>query len=370
MNAAPLGIVHVVESLDVGGLEHMVVAMAAWQRRQGHQVRIVCLWHEGALAAQARAADVPVFNCDKTTRGHWPSICRMRHLLREARPDVLHTHNAMGHYYSVLAGLGLGVRSVISTRHGAGGAKGSRLETLYKLAMLGTDFSVGVSAAIRTRLIGIGVVTEAKARSIPNGIDLSRFHSRSDDSAARMRQTLGLDEGAVTVGTVGRLNEVKRQVNMLRALRQCLDQGHRVCLVLAGDGAMRAELERVRDELQLQDHVRLLGTRHDVPDILAALDIFVLSSRSEGYSLALVEAASAALPIVATDVGGNSEIVRDGVNGLLVPAEDVPALAAALGKLASDAALRTRMGQTGQDWALRAGTLEAMCTAYDELYRR
>lgn len=358
-----------VESLDVGGLEHMVVAMAAWQRRQGHRVRILCLWHEGALAAQARAAEVPVFNCDKTHAGGWRSICNLRNHLAEARPDVLHTHNAMVHYYSVAASLGLNVSCVLSTRHGAGGLKGSRVEGLYKLAMWGTDFSVGVSRSIRDRLVGLDIITAAKARVIPNGIDLSRFRSRTDDDARRMRQALGLHADAVTVGTVGRLNDVKRQVNMLRALRVCLDQGQRMCLVLAGEGAMRAELERVRDELQLHDHVRLLGARHDVPDILASLDIFVLSSRSEGYSLALVEAASAALPIVATDVGGNAEIVQEGVNGLLVPAEDVNALASALGTLAVDEALRTRLGQAGQAWALREGTLEAMCMAYDALYR-
>jgi glycosyltransferase involved in cell wall biosynthesis len=344
--------------------------MAAAQLQQGHAVRIVCLWHTGDLAERARQAGVAVSCCDKGPGIDWRSILRLRAELRAARADVLHTHNAMAHYYAVAASLGLGIRSVISTRHGAGAKSAAdRVEKLYKLAMRATDFGVAVSRAGRQRYVDTAVIPEAKARAIPNGIELGGFVARSDERARALRIELGLPPDALTFGTVGRLNEVKRQVDLLRATRARLDAGDLICLILVGDGPMRAELEQERERLGLADHVRLLGVRTDVPALLSAMDVFVLCSRSEGYSLALVEAAAAALPIIATDVGGNAEIVADGVNGLIVPPADAAALQGAMARLQADTPWRQRFGAASRAWALREGTLQAMCDAYDVLYR-
>lgn len=371
LNAQHLRIVHVVESLDVGGLEHMVVAMAKAQKRQGHDVRIVCLWHRGELAGQASQAGIEVLCCDKGPGMDWRAIGRLRALVRAARADVLHTHNAMAHYHAVLAAIGLGVGTVLSTRHGNGAKSPTdRLERLYKWSMWGTDFAVAVSQAGCDHFVGAGIIPRAKARVVRNGIDLSAFVPRTDQRAGALRAELGLPADALTFGTVGRLNEVKRQVDLLRATRTRLDAGDHICLILVGDGPLRADLEQERERLGLQAHVRLLGTRSDVPALLAAMDVFVLCSRTEGYSLALVEACAAGLPIIATDVGGNKEIVAHGVNGLIVPPAAPEQLAAAMATLCGDAAMRQAFGAASLDFAAREGTLEAMCRAYDALYRR
>ena len=112
----------------------------------------------------------------------------------------------------------------------------------------------------------------------------------------------------------------------------------------------------------------MLGARNDVPALLAAMDVFVLCSRSEGYSLALVEASASALPIIATDVGGNAEIVADGVTGIVVPPTDRAALSAAMGRMYADTAFRKQCGIEAREWALREGSVEAMCQAYETLY--
>jgi glycosyltransferase involved in cell wall biosynthesis len=364
-----LRILHVVETLEVGGLETMVVAMAAVQRQQGHDVQIVCLWREGALAEKARAAGVPVSTINKGPGLDWRSILRLRTKIREVRPDVLHTHNAMAHYYAVGAQLGLGLHCVISTRHGNGAQSGAdRIEQLYKLAMHATHYGVAVSRAGQKRFLETGVIPKAKARVVPNGIDLHGFISRTDERATALRAELGLPPDVVTFGTVGRLNEVKRQVDLFEAARLRVDAGDRIAVVLVGDGPLREELEQACDRLVLRDHVRFMGVRKDVPMLLAAMDVFVLSSRTEGYSLALVEAASAALPIIATDVGGNAEIVGEGVNGLIVPPSQPKVLSKAMATLYADAAMRQRYGAAGREWAMREGTLETMCAAYERLY--
>jgi glycosyltransferase involved in cell wall biosynthesis len=364
-----LRIVHVVESLDVGGLEHMVVAMAAEQKRVGHDVRILCLWHTGDLAPKAEQAGVPVACCFKGQGLDWRAARRLRAMLREAKPDVLHTHNAMAHYYAVAVSLGLGIPVVVSTRHGGGAKIKDRIEQLYKLSMRATTYAVAVSKAGRAHFVASGLIPEDKARAVPNGIDLSAFEARTDARCDALRQELGLLPGTVTFGTVGRLNEVKRQGDLLRATRARLDAGDPISLVIVGDGPMRAELDTLIDELKLHEHVRMLGVRRDVPRLLAAMDVFVLCSRTEGYSLALVEASAAALPIIATDVGGNKEIVADNVSGLIVPPANHDALTQAMARLCASADMRRQYGAAARKWALSEGTLAVMCAAYDKLYR-
>ena len=347
----------------------MVVALASAQRARGHDVRIVCLWRRGALAARAEAAGIRVDCCEKRSGLDVQALRRMRRLLRESGADVLHTHNPMAHYYAVAATLGLGIRRVLNSRHGMGsGELSARREKLYRLALLVTDHAVSVCDAARQRFVAHGVMPAGKATVVRNGIDLSRFAPRSAAAGTRLRLALGLPEAAVLFGTVGRLNEAKQQVRLLHALRALLDAGVQAALVVVGDGELRGSLEADTDRLSLRDRVRLLGARSDVPELLAGMDVFVLPSRTEGYSLALVEASAAALPIVATAVGGNAEIVQDGVTGLIVPAGDDDRLVAAMRALAGDARKRESLGAQARAWALREGSLDAMCDAYLRLY--
>ena len=348
----------------------MVVALGGAQVSAGHQVHIVCLWFEGPLMAKAQAAGISVTCCNKKIGFDWRAMLTLRGELSKLRANVLHTHNAMSHYYAVVASLGLGIRSIVSTRHGYGSSSVKvRGERLYKWAMCLTDHGVSVSQSLRKHFVAKGIITSAKASVVPNGIELGGFVARNDERAVGLRAELGLPLDAVTFGTVGRLNEVKRQVDLLRALRVRMDAGDNVCLLLVGDGPLRTELEQACDELALRDRVRFLGVRTDVPALLAAMDVFVLCSRSEGYSLALVEASAAALPIIATDVGGNSEIVAHGVSGLVVPPANGPALAGAMAQLQADRSLRLQFGQASRAWALKEGSLQAMCCAYERLYR-
>lgn len=362
-------IAHVVESLDIGGLEHVVVALAGAQRHRGHDVRVVCLWRRGALAERAEAAGVRVDCCDKRSGVDMRALGAMRGLLRDFRPDVLHTHNPMAHYYAVAAALGLGVARIVNTRHGMGSSNlAARTEKLYRLALFATDHAVSVCDAARRRFVAHGTMPAGKAVVVRNGIDLARFRARDAGSGALLRAALALPADTVLFGTVGRLNEAKQQSRLLHALRALLDEGQQAAVVIVGDGELRPALEQMTDALGLRERVRLLGARNDVPQLLAGMDVFVLPSRTEGYSLALVEASAAALPIIATDVGGNAEIVQDGQTGLVVPAGDDVRLVAAMTELGNDASRREILGRQARAWALREGSLEAMCDGYERLY--
>ena len=169
--------------------------------------------------------------------------------------------------------------------------------------------------------------------SVRNGIRVERFAAASASQRERLANELGLPPGTRLLGTVGRLNPVKDQASLIRAFRLLHDEVPAVALVLIGDGDLRDELEACASEQGVASRVRFLGDRGDVHRLLPGFHVFVLPSRSEGYSIALLEASAAALPIVATDVGGNREIVRHGISGELVAAGDASALAAALKRM-------------------------------------
>jgi glycosyltransferase involved in cell wall biosynthesis len=377
-----MNIVHVVESLDVGGLERVVLSLVAWQIKQGHRSRIVCLFHEGALADEARAMGINVVAVGKHTGFDWRAVRLLRSELSRGQPDVIHTHNAVTHYYTVLASVGLRLGwprvRMLNTRHGMGSLRGStRLDRLYRIALWRTHAAVSVCHAVQARFVASGVIPLKQARVVANGVMIDQIAPRQTAAKEGLMAQLGRAPGAVVLGTVGRLSPVKDHGNLLLAVRSLKDQGQPVELVVVGDGETRPALQAQAHSLGLADSVHFLGMRQDVAKLLQAFDVFVLSSISEGYSLALVEAAAAALPIVATRVGGNADIVHDEQdsqrhdlerNGLLVPAQDHAALARAIGRLAGDAALRERMGQAGRAWALKYGTVDAMGGAYQRLY--
>ncbi len=364
-----MNIVHVVESLAVGGLERVVISLASWQRAFGDSSAIVCLFHEGALAAEARARGIEVIAVGKAPGLDLRALRMLRVALKSRSADVMHTHNAVAHYYAVAAAIGLGIKRVINTRHGMGPARGTRrLDSLYRATLLGTDAAVAVCRAGRDRFVAAGVMPSAKAVVVPNGVAVANIEVRSRDARTRLLARLGRPCESVVLGVVGRLSPVKDHATLLQAVGLLRHSGRTVELVIVGDGESRASLEALTQALQLDACVHFLGMRDDVAQLLSAFDVFVLSSISEGYSLALVEAAAAALPIVATRVGGNADIVADGSTGLLVPAQDADALAAALMRLVDDVGLRDRMGSAGRQWALRHGTVEAMGLAYLGLY--
>jgi len=204
--------------------------------------------------------------------------------------------------------------------------------------------------------------------AVPNGIDVGRFAPRDEAARERLVATLGLPPSTRVVGTVGRLNRVKDHAGLLQAFARLQGDVPDAVLVVAGDGELRAELAALAATPALAGRVHLLGDRSDVADLLRAFDLFVMSSRSEGYSIALLEACASALPIVATDVGGNAEIVHAGENGLLLPPGDPVALADALRMLLADPLRARAMGQAGLEWVGREGSLAAMAARYEQLY--
>ncbi|MET0226035.1 MAG: glycosyltransferase [Dokdonella sp.] len=370
MNPAPLAVTHVVENLNRGGLERVVIDLVLAQRAAGDRVRVVCLFEPGALAGELTSRGVEVSACRKGSGFDLAALRRLRVLLgADDAHTVVHTHNLLAHDYAALALLGIRRSAFLNTRHGMGGTPVGRLRaTLYRLSMPRTDRVVAVCAAAQRNLIERERLPAAKVVSVPNGIPIETFTAASAAAHERLTAVLGLSSATRIVGFVGRLNWAKDLPTLLRAFAQVRTQRADAALVLVGDGALRAELEALAAALGIAAHVHFLGDRNDVRELLPGFDLFAMSSVTEGYSIALLEAAATGLPIVATAVGGNAEIARDGVNGRSVPSGDPAALAAAVEALLGEPAEAVQMGRRGREWALREATVERMHTRYRELY--
>lgn len=362
-------IVHVVENLDRGGLERTVVDLIASQRDAGHECRVICLFKLGLLARELLASGVRVDACGKRPGLDLRALRRARALIRQSPDAVIHTHNAMAHYYAVLASLSLPVKCRINTRHGMGGrTRSGRQEWLYRQSLRGTDYAVAVCEAARQRFAADGMRPRRALLSVPNGIRLERFRPADDVARQSLVAELGLPTGSRIIGTVGRLQPVKDHALLLRAFAKVRVQVPEAALVIVGDGPLRAALEAQAEQAGLSDAVRFMGDRHDVPRLLTGMEVFALTSTSEGYSVALLEACASSLPIVATDVGGNREIVRHGINGRLVPSGDTAAIATALIALLRGGEQAAAMGRAGYAWAQAEASFRTMAERYHGLY--
>ena len=358
-------VVHVINSLAVGGLENGVVNLVNTTSRFRHV--IVCMTADGPLHGRLRP-DVEVVVLGKRPGKDPWALLRLVRILRHLRPLIVHSRNWPA-VDAIPAARVARVPLVVHGEHGREvadpeGRNRRRNRIRRALAPLVHQF-VTVSTDLRRWLIEDVGVPAAKVTAIHNGVDFSRF-GRAGRLESRMR--LSLPGEVPIVGTVGRLDPVKDQAGLIRAFAQVRARHPEALLVVAGDGPCRSELERVVSELGQRDHVRLLGNRDDVPAVMSALDVFVLPSIAEGISNTILEAMATGLPVVATRVGGNPELVEDGVSGALVPRSDPGALADAIGAYVGDIDLRWRHGQASRHRAIGHFSLERMAQAYTNLY--
>jgi glycosyltransferase involved in cell wall biosynthesis len=230
-----------------------------------------------------------------------------------------------------------------------------------------TDRVTAVGNYVRQLLIANERIAPNRITVVHNGIDPDRFASTDRTQA---RQLLSLADDELAILHVARFHPVKDHATALRAFSRIVTQSPRARLILVGDGAQRPTIEALVRELSLHHHVRLLGVRDDIPQLLLAADLFILTSLSEGISVTLLEAMAARLPIAATDVGGNSEVVDHNHTGLLSPRSDDQALASNLLTLLNDPALRQRMGNAGRQRLLDHFTQDKMHHAYAGIYQQ
>lgn len=342
-----LTVVHGVLALDVGGLERNVLNQIREGHRLGQRVAVVCLERPGTLAPQAEALGARVVTLGKRPGLRPEVVGRMRAALRELAPDVVHTHDVATLLYTGPAARRAGAPVVVHTEHGRGDYGRFRTRTLGRLAGRYARRFYCLTEDMADWVTAHGVAPRARVRVIHNGIDTACFRDPGDPG--EVRRSLGIPSGAPVVGTVGRLNEVKRQDVLLRAfarVRQSLPDAH---LVLVGDGPLRGNLGTLAEGLGLSGCVHFAGYQPRSTPYLAVMDAFALTSRSEGMPQAALEAQVAGVPVVATRVGGLPELLDEGRTGLLVKPGDEGAVADALLRVLTDRELAGRLSAAGRE---------------------
>ena len=362
----PLTIVQCVNSLDLGGLERMVLSLAQQLKIRGYGSTICCIENRGTLADEAEQLGIPVYAIEMARHGKWRGFQNMRHhLTTNPQPVILHSHNFKPVYYSSLATMFGASRGHIHTRHGAL-LQQHRAMWRYRFLRHWVDAWVTVSADRQAELAERTGLPPSAIHVLANGVDTVKFCPTTDKPA--IRRQLKLPEHAPAIMVAARLAPEKDLGTLLRAFAQVHRAVPSAELWFIGDGPERPGLQSLGHDLGISSQVRFIGQRNDVDQFLKAADVFVLSSLSEGLSVALIEAAASGLPIVATDVGGNCEVVKAPESGRLVPVGNPPALAASLIEILQSEPLRVQMGQASRAIALEKFGIAQMTDRYVALY--
>lgn len=356
-------------ALGYGGAEVQVVELAAKMRERGWQPKLVALAPPQGLQERADALGLAYTDLGLPEGSRSPRLVpRLIRACRRYRPGILHTHTLPANFVGRAARPLCRVPVMITSAHNV--FEGGRAKmAYYRLTDHLTDLTTNVSREAVERYVRIGAVpSPSRIRYMPNGMDLQRFAPDPDIRAAT-RRALGVDDGTFLWLAVGRHMEQKDYPNLLDALVPLKDApGWRV--VIVGDGPLAGDTAAGVHARGLGARVDLLGIRNDVPDLMKAADGYVMSSAWEGLPIVLLEAAASGLPMVAMDVGGTAEIVRDGRTGFIVQAKDPDALAAAMTRLAAmPAAQRAVLGRSARQHVASTYGLDAVADNWDALYR-
>jgi len=365
-------IAHVVHRFDVGGLENGVVNLLNRLPPERYRHAVVALTDVTDFRDRVRRDDVAYFALHKPP-GHgikvFPQLYR---LFRHLAPAIVHTRNLAALEAAIPAWFAR-VPVRIHGEHGrdVGDLDGSNRK--YRLVRRAhrpfVHHYVAVSADLQRYLISATGVDPDHVTHIVNGVDTQRF--RPSTPRGRLVDGPFDDPSSCVIGTVGRLQPVKHQALLARAFVRALERAphlkSRLRLVIVGDGPLRAEIDAILAGAGVAGLAWLPGVRHDVPDVLRALDVFVLPSLAEGISNTILEAMATGLPVIATNVGGNVELVEHGRTGALVAPDNVDALADAILQFADPAVARAA-GAAGRQRAERLYSLDTMVAGYGAIY--
>ena len=360
-------VIHVLHQLAVGGMENGVVNLVNRMDDARFMPEIVTFVPGGELRERVDTSRVKVIDdLNKRPGNDWRLPVQLAQIFRKERPHIIHTH-AWGTLCE--SWLALKLTRMPVWIHGEHGTMQEKpLNKRIQRHLWGkADAVLAVSEVLADRLATTMDFPRERIRAIVNGVNLNRFQHGLD--AQSERALLGIHADTPLIGIVGRLEPVKDHATFLHAMAYVVARYPTVCALIIGDGALHSALEAQAEQLDLTSHVRFLGRRDDVPQLLNLMDVFVLSSRSEGMSNTILEAMACALPVVATDVGGNPELVVDGETGTLVPPAAPEQLGEALLSLLCSPTYRAEMGKQGRQRVESLFSLERMVTNYEELYK-
>jgi glycosyltransferase involved in cell wall biosynthesis len=358
-------ICQLLHGLRVGGAE-VLVARLVRRLRDRFAFHFVCLDELGLLGQELRGEGFAVEVLGRRVGIDWGLPVRLASVLSRTRTAVIHAHQYTPFFYALAARLLYHRAPILFTEHGRWVPDYPRRKRILanRLLLQRRDRVIGVGENVRQALIVNEGIPARRVGVIYNGVDLAPYKEPFTERE-QVRREMGVAPHDFVVIQVARLVEIKDHQTALKAMQGVPNAR----LVIVGEGP---EEQAIRDgiaRLNLGERVRLLGLRSDVPRLLRAADVFLLTSINEGIPLTIIEAMGAGLPVVSTAAGGVGEVVLDGETGLLAPVGDAEGLVRHLGRLSVDESLRRTMGERGRERAFAHFSEEQMLSAYERLYR-
>ncbi len=374
-NEAPPLVLHVIHHLVTGGMENGLVNLVNTMPESSYRHAIVCIEDYSAFRDRIRRQGVQVFALNRSRVGIWRTRCELFALFRRLRPAIIHSRNMSG-LDAIVPAMLAGVRHRLHGEHGwdVGDLRGERFKPAL-LRRLNSPFVsryVTVSRDLAGYLESRVGIAATRITQICNGVDTDRFVPAGDGPRRSRLPPAFRDENCVLIGTVGRIQPVKDQTLLLRAFAIAREMHpalrNRMRLAVVGDGPLLGELHALADSLGIAGETWLPGALDNVPEVLRAFDLFVLPSLNEGISNTILEALASGVPVVATNVGGNPELIDDGVTGRLIAAGDLDTLVRTIGEYAADGVLRRRQSEVARRVAIERFSLAMMVGRYEALY--
>jgi len=367
-------IAHVIYRLQAGGMENGLVNLLNNLPQDHYRHAIVCVTDSTDFVKRIHAKNVSYFSLHKRVGKDFGFYWRFWQLMRNLRPAIVHTRNLGTLDLAPIAALA-GVRCRIHGEHGwdAGDPSGNSRKYRYlrKCCDPAVTRYIVVSDDIDRWLHGCIGIPQRKIQRICNGVDTERFRSRG--TTANLPEEFSSDR-QIIVGTVGRMDPIKGLDVLVAAFAKLITKEpvlrDRLRLIVVGDGPLLSETKALVRQLGIAELVWMAGRRDDIPDILRSLDIFVLASINEGISNTILESMASSLPVVATDVGGNAELICDGITGLLVAANDADELASGVLRYVEDKSLRRRHGDAARRRVEGHFDLRSMVSEYAHMYEQ
>lgn len=357
-------VLYVITGLGVGGAEHVVVNLADKVALEGNQVKIAYL--TGSALVLPKNPNIEVIPLNLSSIKDLPkAYLHLRKIVRKFNPDIIHSHMFHSNILSRLLRITTSVPKLICTSHSnfeGGKARVLAYRITDKLATISTNVSQNAAAS----MVNQGAYGSNRVVAIPNGVDIERFRFDSV-SRYKVRDHLGLENKQMILA-VGRMNPAKDYPNLFKSIALLKQYRHDFIVYIVGDGPLKPSLIDLCKNLDISDCIVMLGTRHDIPELMSACDIFVLSSAWEGFGLVVAEAMATERVVVATDCGGVKEIVSK--YGFLVKPKDSNLLSRMLNKvLDMNAAEKSTIGTSARMHITENFSLEKNVNSYMSLYQ-
>ena len=362
-------ILRIVSNLGVGGVQKRMVSLLPKLNKERYRI-VVCSFKSGELQRCMEQSGIPVRIVPRRFKFDPICIYRLRSIMKKEKIDIVHTHchkpNTTGRFAAKLAGAPI----IIANEHNVDSWKSSWQLILDRWLAVCSDKIIAVSEAVKNFYIESANIPDDKFEIIYNGVDLDFWQKNipSQKIIAEKRTKLGLLQDDKVVAVIGRLHPQKGHEYLLRAAKKIIPGMRNLKFLIVGDGPMKESLESLLERLDIKENVVFTGKRNDIKDMLYISDFSVVSSIREGFSNVVLESMACGKPVVATDVGGNKEIIIDGENGFIVPSRDEDALADRILALADNEELTMRIGLSAKE-TVKNFSLSRMAYKTEKLYK-